>query len=395
MARATCHAALGLGCVVSTATAPVSAAEWSIAPTFTLGADDDSNRALSVPATPADSIWLYSNVQFQRSTETTQLSITPQVNWQHFDVREFGNITDRDLSGAFLWTQERGSLNLSASRLDDSTLTTELTETGIASSDLNRLTQQGSLSWNYGLTERRAFVFQAGYVDVSYYGPRAGFLSLLEGYRYPSASAGEQFVLSERTTLTVSAFADELIAPLSINDSHEEGGELQLVHNFTERTQLTVTAGGSARSLEGDRSTGKVAIVDFSHSSELGKVSLDYSNQLVPYGTGVLAQRQQVSATGTYNLSEKWDIGASVLRIDNSQSVVYLHIDRRSYTGFTAGVDWRPLETWTVRLEGGTTRTQTFDFVSVPVTESRAALKITWTPHPVVSSSPGGLFGNP
>jgi hypothetical protein len=371
--------------MVSTSAPPVRAAEWSIAPTFTVGVDDDSNKALSSPATPADSTWLYSNVQFQRMTETTVLSITPQVNWQHFDTAFFGNIVSRDVRGAFTWTQERGNLNLTASRFDDSTLTTELTETGIASSELNRLTEQASLSWNYGLTERRAFVLQASYIDVSYYGRASGFYSILEGYKYPTASVGEQFILSPRTTLTASAYGNELIAPLSINDSHEAGGEVQIVHNFTERTQLSVTAGGSARSLEGSRSTGTLAIVSFSRSSELGNVALNYSRQLTPYGTGVLAERQQVTLSGTYNLTEKVDLNASLLRIDNSQSVVYLRLDRRSYTGSTFALDYRPLETWKLRLEGDTTRTQTFETVSIPVTEWRVALSLTWTPYPLTT----------
>jgi len=357
-----------------------------MAPTFTLGLDDDSNRALASPAVGSESTWIYSNVQFQRATETTQLTITPQVNWQHFDVAEFGAITDRDLTAAFLWTQERGTLNLAASRFYDSTLTTQLTETGIASSDVNQLTEQASVSWNYGLAERRSFVFQAGYSDVSYYGPQVGFLALLLGYRYPSASAGEEFVLSERTTLTATAFADELIAPLSIDDSHEAGGRIQLTHSFSERTQLNVMVGESARSLEGSRSTGTVANLDLSHSCELGKVQLDYSRQLVPYGTGVLAQRQQITLSGTYHLTEKVDVNASLLRIENSESVVYLHVDRRSYTGVTFGLDWRPLETWKVRIEGDATRTQTFDTASIPVSDRRAAVSLTWTPHPLMTS---------
>jgi hypothetical protein len=393
MARATCHAALGLGCMVNTAAPPVRAAEWSIAPTFTVGESYDSNRLLTAPATPADSTWLYSNVQFQRSTEVTQITITPQVNWQHFDTQQFRDVVDRNLFGTFLWTQERGSLSLTASRLDDSTLTTELTETGIVSSDANRLTDQASLSWLYGLTEQRAFVLQAGYVDVSYYGPRIGLLALLAGYRFSNASAGEEFILSERTSVTASAYGDELIAPLSINDSHEEGGEVQLTHTFSERTQLNLTVGESARSLEGSRSAGTVAIVDFSHSSELGKVTLDYSRSLVPYGTGVLAQRQQITLSGTYNLTEKLDIDASLLRIDNSESIVLLHLDRRSYTGSTFGLDWRPRETWKLRLEGATTRTQTFELVSIPVTEWHVDMTLTWAPYPRVSSSLSELFG--
>lgn len=366
---------------MATAAAPSArAAEWSLAPMFSWGIDDDSNRLLVSDANATQSTWLFSNATLQRATDTTQLSITPQVRWQDYDSKELGTIVDRDLSAAFSWAQERGTLALAASSFDDSTVTTELTETGIASGDAHRRSEQASVSDTYDETEQRALVFQASYVDVSYYGPLTGLLALLEGYRYPTASLGEQLNLSERTTLTATAFADELLARIPLNDSHEAGGQLELTHSFSERTRIDISAGESARSLAGERSTGTVASINMTHTEDLGSIALSYSRQLVPYGTGVLADRQQVTLSGTYNLTEKLDIDASVLRIQNSQSIVLLGLDRRSYFGTTFGLDWRPLEAWKLRGEIDTTHSETPEIVSRPVSGWRAAVTLTWAP---------------
>ncbi len=393
MTRATCHAALGLGCMATAAAPSVRAAEWSLAPAITVGIDDDSNRLLIPDSTADQSWWLLSSAQIQRSTDTTQLSITPQVRWQHFDSDSIGAIVDRDLSGAFSWTQERGSFSLSAASLDDSTVTTELTETGIASGDSHRRTDEASVSESYGETERSSLVVQAAYVDVSYYGALiAEPLSLLEGYRYPSASLGERFDLSDRTALTASAFADELLARLAVDDSREAGGQLELTHTFSESTQIDVSAGASARtlrtqivsdgsvSLGSESSTGTVASASVTRAGELGNVALGYSRQLVPYGTGVLAERQMYTLSGKYHLTQKLDADASVLRIENNQSIVLLGAGRRSYTGAAIGLDWRPLEAWKLRGEADTMQSQTIGLVSRPVSGWRVGLTLTWAP---------------
>lgn len=392
MVRATCHAALGLGYMATTAAPPVRAAEWSLAPAVTVGIDDDSNRLLIPDSTADQSWWLLSNARLQRSTDTTQLSITPQLRWEHFDSEDIGDIADRDLNGAFSWTQERGSFSLTAASLDDSTVTTELTETGIASGDTHRRTDEASVSEIYGETERSALVVQAAYVYVSYYGALTGELALLEGYQYPSASVGERFNLSDRTSLTATAFADGLLARVRANDSREAGGQLELTHTFSESTQIDVSAGASARTLRSqivtdgsvslgtESSTGTVASADITHTTERGHVALSYSRQLVPYGTGVLAERQQLQLSGTYNLTEKLDIDASVLRIENNQSIVLLGIGRRSYTGTTLGLDWRAREAWKLRAEAGTMQSQTIGLITRPVSGWRVALTLTWAP---------------
>ena len=383
MTRATCHAVLGLGCVVAKPLL-AEAAQWSVAPTFTWGVDTDSNRYLTYPARASQSTWLFTSWQLQHASETMQLSLSPTLRWQTFDVRQYGDIFDRILGGSLSWEHERWRLDMSGSVANESTLTTELTETGIASNDLNRRTNSVSGTWTFSQTERRSLVLQAAYTDTSYSGPQAGVSAYLVGYRYPNGFIGEQLQLTERDTLTPSAFYAALRSDIPQNDSRETGGQVDWVHNFTERMRLDIALGASDRSLAGTRSTGTVATVDFTRTSELGHVSFDYSRRLVPYGTGVLAQRTQYTLSVARNLSETFDVDASLLRIENNKYTVLLRLDRPSYTGVTAGLNWRPLETLRLRLEASGTDTQTLEIVGQqPLHEWRAALLLTWTPYPI------------
>src|SRR3977135_1556925 len=96
---------------------------------------------------------------------------------------------------------------MTASFSDQSTLTSELLETGIVSIDTHRQQTQAGGTWSWSQTERRQLITQLSYIDVSYYGQgRAS----LPGFRYPSGSVGERFGLSEKGSLTVSAFGSAL-----------------------------------------------------------------------------------------------------------------------------------------------------------------------------------------
>jgi hypothetical protein len=385
--RATCHAALGLGCVASAAF-PVRAAEWSFIPLVTLAVDDDSNRYLLPDAEGSQSTWLFTNLQFELATESMQLWLAPQLRFQHFDAAQYTDITDVNLNTSFTWTQERGQLSFTGGVADNSTLTTELSETGIANTHLHRRTEQGALSWTYGQTELRSLVLQLAYTDLSYYGPRfAPLLNLLLGYRYPSASVGEQFTLSPRSTLTVSAFGDALQSSLKSATSHEAGAQVELVHSFSERTKLDVSGGASARTLEGQSSTGTVASVDLTHTSEVGSISLDFLRRLAPYGTGGLVQRQQYSIAATRNLSERLSLDASAMRINNNKESVLLDLARPNYTGVTLGLNWQFAEGWKLRHEVGGQRAPGLGGNSAQyVDEWRTALTLTWTPYPRIGS---------
>jgi hypothetical protein len=377
--------AVGCSCLLGAGHAPLRAAEWSVQPSFSWAADYDSNRVLSTTSQSSDEGTLSGDLKLRRTLESTDISLEPRITLRRFTDTSYGDGDDRTLNAGFSRTWEQTQLNLTAFAADQSTLTTELLETGLVSGNTHRRTYQGGAVWSWSQTERRQTFLQLNYSDVSYQGQ---FSNFLPGYKYPVASLGERFTLSDRSTFTVSAFGDALSTSVRNGNSHEAGIQLELVHSFSERTSVDASVGESQRSLTGTRSYGTNASVSLTHNLVRGNVGLSYTRSLVPYGTGYLVQRQLITASGMRPITPYLNADVSFSRVQNPNSVVILRVDRRSYDSGVIGLNWRTSDTWTLRTEVGASRTQPFGSTSSSesVHEWRAALTMTWTPLPSARS---------
>jgi len=375
-------AALG-SCVLGSGATPLWAAEWSITPSYSASTDYDSNRRLTTDGKGTGAGVLTADVKFKRALEDIQFSIEPRYALRRFSDSSLGNGDDRTVNSEINWVRERSLLNLTASYWDQSTLATELLETGLVSGDTHRRQAQAGASWNWNQTERRMFVAQLSYQDVSYYGRGS---AQLPGYRYQSGSLGEQFALTERASLTFSGFGSLLQSETPGNSSHEVGLQAQIIYMFSERTKLDASLGQSRRMLSGTGSTGTDASISFTHSFDLGKLTFSYTRNLVPYGVGFLVQQQQYNAGYFRSLTPFLDASVALLRMQNNETAVLLRVDRRNYNSVAAGLIWHPMETWNlgVRLEG--VRTQSPGFFAETVNAWRAFMTLTWYPRPTSRS---------
>jgi hypothetical protein len=355
------------------------AAEWSMTPTVSSSVDAETNRSLNSIGGGSQSTALSCSAQFQRATDVTQLTLAPHASWQRIAGAIDGNVTDEGLSAGFSWAHERSKFSASMSAADDSTLSSELTETGILNTNTDRRTAQASASESVALSEHRSLIFQASYVDASYHGPNAAVLTLLQGYRYPSGSVGESFVLSERSTVSVTAFTGKLLTRIRENDSQQSGAQVEVSHPISETTGFSASVGATVQSYGGARQTSEIASLNLSHSWEKGGIALAYSRGLEPLGIGVLAQRQQL----TLSLSRVW-----TSRLSSQLAVLWTREDtllsgnqQRSYGSFTGSLVWQAAETISVRGDIGESQA----FGSVAGTPSgknwRTSLTLTWAPH--------------
>ena len=371
-------AALG-SCALGAGVAPVRAAEWSIAPIYSSSVDYDSNRRLLVEGKGSEAAILSVDLKFKHALEDLAFTLEPRYSLRRFTDATLGNGDDRSLNAEMNWVRERSALDLTASYWDQSTLTSELLETGIVSANTHRRAAQAGMSWNWNQTERRALIAQLSYMDISYYGQAA---ALFPGYRYPSGSLGERFSFSERGTFTLSAFGSSLQSSTQGNSSREAGVQAEVIYQFSEKNNLDASLGESQRVLVGQKSLGTDASVSLTHSFFLGSLALGYSRSLVPYGFGFLVERQQYTAAITRPLTPFLDSTLSFLRIQNNETAILLHLDRRNYNDLSAGLRWHPAETWSVAAAIEAIRTQTPDFAGETVRGFRSDLSVTWTPLP-------------
>jgi hypothetical protein len=93
-------------------------------------------------------------------------------------------------------------------------------------------------------------------------------------------------------------------------------------------------------------------------------------------------EQQQYTGTFTRTLTPYLDANLSLLRVQNNQTAVLLRIDRRNYNSLSAGLNWRPVETWSVSAYVQAVRTQTADLAAGDVNQWRSAVTFTWSPFP-------------
>jgi hypothetical protein len=345
--------------------------------------DYESNRRLAADAKSSDATVLTADLRFKRALEEMEFTIEPRYAFRRFTDPSVGNGDDRSVNAGYNWVGERSNLKLTASYWDQSTLTTELLETGIVSADTHRRASQAGAAWNWNQTERRALVAQLSYMDVSYYGQAA---KSLPGYRYPSGSVGERFSFSERGSFTLSAYGSRLQSDTQGNSSRSAGLQAEIVYQFSEQTNIDASIGESSRVLSGKNGYGTDASVSLNHSLFLGKVSLGYTRSLVPYGSGFLVEQQMFTASIAQQLSAYLDSNLAFLRIQNNQTAVRLHIDRPDYNSLAASLNWHPAQTWSVGARVEAIRTQVFGVSGQNLTAWRSAITITWSPFPKARS---------
>jgi len=364
-------------------------AEWSAATNIGSTVDNNSNRSLSENASASQSETIFTNFEFQRATETTTLTFAPSLRWQRFSDNSYGDVADRNLSGSFQWLQERGQLQLSATNSIESTLTAELSETGITNSNTYRRSNQESASWTRALSQQISVVVQASYSDVSYYGPNVAPLIVLTGYRYPTVSFAGQFGLTEQASLTATAFTDKILSRTPDNDSRESGLELGVNWSVSQTTHLAISIGASERSIRGVDSSAPVGALSLSRSTSTGSLQLAYSYGLVPYGSGFFVEQQQLSLSGSRSMTEFVSVDASLAGTDTNDSVSGGVGNRRRYVSVGAGLSWRPLQSWTLRGQLGFNQSRTTLALEDPLTASgwSSALTLTWSPQAQKHSS--------
>ena len=382
MRQITYTGALG-SCALGGPMSSALAAEWSITPTYSATADYDSNRQLLSNSKGSDAGVITADLLFKHAVEDLNYSLEPRYALRRYTDESIGNGDDRSLWAALNWMRETAALSLTASYWDQSTLTTELLETGIVNGNTHRRMGQAGANWTWNQTERRSLLAQLSYQDVSYHG---GVAQLLPGYRYTSGSLGERYAFSELGSITVSAYGSQLDSDSKGNNSRSIGLQSGLIYQFTERVRLDASIGKSSRVLAGESSTGTDAQISLTRTGELSRGSLSYTRSLVPYGFGFLVEREEYQASYTQPLTPMLSATLMGSHIKNNETAVLLRLDRLSYNSVALSVNWRPLETWSLGTQIETLRTQTIGNSNQTVQSWRASMSLTWTPHPISRS---------
>jgi hypothetical protein len=344
----------------------VRAAEWSWAPTFTLWLDHDSNRYLEPGGVPSEGGAVSLDLQLKYATERFMLTLHPQGQLVRYDEPEYQGANDASLAGAATYATGRSTLGLNTTLSESSLLTTELPVIGIVERGTRRREEDAGASWTYAQSETYALTLQAGYVDAAFQNsvPQPE-QTTLENYHGLTASATEQAQYTETLalfgTFSAATYAEEGLAA----DSRTEGFVVGFKSQFSERITLSADAGANRTSFLSLTSSGLLADLSLSRTTETGSLSLSASRTVAPVGFAQITQQDSLKIAAQRNLTARLSVGASVsanryssvFSIPGLVTVDLPYLDR-TYAQATLGLNWQQTETWTVGLQAATSRVQ-------------------------------------
>ncbi len=146
-----------------------SAAEWQIDPVVALRAGYNDNIRLQAENEVASTeIILSPGVTFSRSTQSSMISSSLNTS-----IRRYLEESDVDDETATLLlnaqhSMERSSLGLAVNLTRDTTLDSQLDETGLVLGRINRFRTSIDPSWSYSFSERMLMRLEYGYSNLDY-----------------------------------------------------------------------------------------------------------------------------------------------------------------------------------------------------------------------------------
>jgi hypothetical protein len=386
MGRATAGA-VGFAVAMAAASPTVCAADWIVAPTLSLGIDNDTNRQLSSPAIPSRGLSMSLDTHFEHDTERLKLTLRPYGQFERYTDDRLDPTSEEGVEGTGTWLEtERSSFTLHTRVQDASTLYSDITTTGLIHVGQRRRDEDFDGSWSFRQTERWTLQLGGSYNGSDYHG--AGNTGL-SNFRQSLGTASENLAYTEQVTLSLSA---------SAGDAHTSGAEQStridsLGTGFqwqpTERAVVQGSVGVSRQSTAGLSSNTTIGDLSVSYSTELSSFSLTAQRLLQPSGFGIFTQQDQASLTIGHNLSERLSLAAEaeVYRTISAFSSPFISyvFSNRTYSESHLRLNWQQTETWTLGLQLLYDRADTpaslFYFTGLHAQGWNVSLQSVWAPQ--------------
>jgi hypothetical protein len=360
---------------------PACAEEWSLEPSLEWSGDHRSNRLLREGTPSGESVAASFDMNIARRTETSEFLVRPHLRVQRFSDDVAPNVDEQRLSVASRWNFERSQLRISAEAAEESTLTTELAETGLISADAARRTVGGELEWSITHAPSRQFLVNLSHSDVGYTGAYDGRLF---GYQYSALSAGESLRFAERFALSFTGSATLLRSPDRDSESREHAVQVGIDFDWTERTALSASFGASRRNIDGEQSSGTTGYLTLTHEDGARDWRFSVAHSLVPYGTGVLTEHDDATFSFTQRYSSRVQARLNLGVARNRDTVSTFDLDNRTYRHGDLELGWMLRETWRVAVVAGVASASEPQAFEGNISGWSFELRGAWTPNPHV-----------
>jgi hypothetical protein len=390
---------IGVTALLSSISAISHAAEWSIDPTVSVGAGYNDNVTMRIDDEVSSAeAFFRPAATFSVNTPTSGLSGNLAFDFRRFEDDSDLNDNNVRFTANTYRTTERSRFGLDLGLIKDTSLDSQLEETGLVFDRVDRLSKSISPNWIYGFSPRTSLELSYRYVDVGYSNTdETAFVD----YSSHSASASLVRLLSEK--LTVSA---TLSTTLSDNENDVEstytyaqgGGSYRFSETVSgslfagvRRTKSEYTANSLIPIFSGDILIGFIPLSEDVSNSDWGSVfsgsinrkflrgetelsaSRDISNDI----SGALIQVTRIRLYNRYGFSETLD-GALNLEFYRSEATNSVTTNlNRDYFVVSPSLTWNVEQFWRISASYRY-RKQTYDDTNGDANQNAAYLTLVY-----------------
>lgn len=322
------------------------AAEWAAEPSVTVREEYNDNYRLTT--IDPDKVWqttLDPRLALYRRSEVWDFMTSGRVRASHFAGEDGLDTVDTFLNAGVSRRFERGSIDLTAEQINDTTLQDEILDidTGITVEQVDRSQRTFSVSGQHMLTETVWIEGSVGQTNVRYDdGDRFGLLD----YDYTTPSVQLVYQWTPKTqifgTLSHSKVSYDNASAL---ESKTNSLQIGASHDFTETWTLSGSVGSRRTSTSqtvptaverpgfeifypfiydivyvprDSESTGLVFDATLNREFETGAISLTATRSVMPSATGTDTESTRLGLTGTRRLSAKLSTALAVTYFQSS-----------------------------------------------------------------------------
>lgn len=358
-------------------------------------AHDDNMRLRTEGKDRVEQYLLMPGLQWIRRSETEEYSLDARYIVRRHPGDEELDSDDQALRFGARSEGERGAFSFDTQVLRDTSLTSELLDSGLTQLKRRRLSITGGPSWSYALSERLTGQLSAQHQDVDYDADPSEFLD----FRYSTVQGGLQWQLAERQQAHLQLVGSRFEVPDIGNttDSISLLAGWQWTFSETGTAELLVGARATEEEIDApagdsttERTNGGLFQLRMQRALEDGSFTASLARELTPSSLGQLNQTDRVSLRWRYDLAPLWyfNLGLTGLRsqADNSR-----FSDRdRKYYAVEPALRWRATRTMSVGL-GYRYRWQKYDEQPDAANSNYVALFLSYRPEVGLET---GFFGH-
>lgn len=319
------------------------------------------NDNLRLTTTPHSGAWAaVGNVSANLGVRSQVSGVSVRPNLRSYNYTGYRGVSNYDhiarkVAGKTYYQSETDLWQLNGSYDRDSTLTSELLDSGRVEFNIPRERWSVQPAWSSQWTPRGSIQLEGGYTRTSY---RNGLIYGLHDYRVIDASATYAYNLTETQQINLTASASRFSAPAYFDDRTDNYiAQMGWVSHWTERT-VTSLSGGARM----NRTRLKVFGITTKHSqlgyvlrahvttkSERTNWVAEFRRDVVPTSYGILMQRDRAHASVNRTLSFYSNASLSGLWLHSKDLQSSLTQVSRTLARLDLSFAWRFARRWTFK----------------------------------------------